>query len=203
MLKAILEELKHHALFTTFGALTGILIMVFFRNLPEGISYNIFYTLHPLHVFLSALVTSSMYKLHKCGGMKIKCNIWVLLAIGYAGSIGIASLSDCIIPYLGETLLRMPRRQLHLGFIEEWWLINPLAVLGVAIAYFRPNTKFPHAGHVLLSTWASLFHIMMAKNGGLGWLSYAVIFFFLFIAVWIPCCISDIVFPLLFVGKKK
>jgi len=203
MLKRILHELEHHAPFTVFGAFTGIIIMVLFRNLPEKISYNIFYILHPLHVLLSAIVTASMYRLYKSGGMKIKCNIWILLAIGYVGSIGIASLSDCLIPYLGETLLRMPARELHLGFIEEWWLINPAAIIGVAIAYFRPRTEFPHAGHVLLSTWASLFHIMMAASGKLDWLSYAAVFFFLFIAVWIPCCISDIVFPLLFVGKKK
>jgi hypothetical protein len=25
----------------------------------------------------------------------------------------------------------------------------------------------------------------------------------LFIAVWLPCCISDIVFPLLFIGSDK
>ena len=202
MLKKILTELKHHVPFTTLGAFTGVIVMVLFRNLPEGISYNVFYILHPLHVLLSALVTASMYSLYKCGGMKVKCNIWILLVIGYVGAIGIASLSDCIIPYLGETLLRLPNRHLHMGFIEKWWLVNSMAIIGVAIAYFRPNTKFPHAGHVLLSTWASLFHIMMAIGGKLSWVSYAGVFFFLFIAVWIPCCISDIVFPLLFVGKK-
>ena len=65
----------------------------------------------------------------------------VLLIIGYAGAIGIASLSDCIIPYLGETILRMPDRHLHLGFIEKWWLINPLAIIGVAIAG-RPVARY-------------------------------------------------------------
>ncbi|GAH57776.1 unnamed protein product, partial [marine sediment metagenome] len=29
-----------------------------------------------------------------------------------------------------------------------------------------------------------------------------VIFFFLFLAVWIPCCVSDIVFPLLFTKEE-
>ena len=203
MLKRILKELEHHAPFTAFGALTGIFIMLFFRNLPEKTSYNIFYTLHPLHVFLSALVTGSMYRLHKSGGVGGKCNIWALIAIGYVGSVGIATLSDSIIPYLGEVMMGMPNRGIHIGFIEEWWLVTPLALAGIAIAYFRPRTKFPHAGHVLLSTWASLFHIMMAMGKGLDWVSYIGVFFFLFIAVWIPCCISDIIFPLLFVRKAK
>lgn len=155
-----------------------------------------------MHVVLSALTTASMYGLHKCGRTNIRCNIFILLIIGYVGSVGIATLSDSFIPYISETLLGMPNRQIHIGFIEEWWLINPLAIIGILIAYFRPATKIPHAGHVLLSTWASLFHIIMARANGMNWFSYIVIFLFLFLAVWIPCCISDIIFPLLFVKES-
>ena len=197
MIRLILTELKVHSPFTILGALTGIFIMLLYSSLsiPASLSYNIFYTLHPMHVLLSALVTASMYKLHSKG----KSKFWLLILIGYCGAVGIGTLSDCIIPYLGEVLLDLPNRGMHLGFIEEWWLVNPLAVLGITIAYYNPNTKFPHAGHVLLSTWASLFHIIMAVGETLDWFSYVVIFLFLFVSVWIPCCISDIVFPLLFV----
>jgi hypothetical protein len=203
MFKQISKELKVHAPFTFFGAINGIMIIIIFQKIPSRLSYNIFYILHPIHVIFSALVTASMYELHKYGGFSRKCNIWILLIIGYVGSIGIATISDSIIPYLGEIMLRMPNREVHLGFIEKWWLINPLAVVGIAIAYFRPTTKIPHAGHVLLSTWASLFHIIMAIGGSLHWFKYVAIFLFLFFAVWIPCCLSDIVFPLLFVKKAN
>jgi len=209
MFKQISRELKIHAPFTIFGAITGIVVMLFFQNRPSEFSYNIFYVLHPIHVVLSALVTASMYELHECEHisgkcLRGKCNFWFLLIIGYIGSVGIATISDSIIPYFGEILLNMPNRGIHIGFIEKWWLINPLALLGVAIAYFRPRTKFPHAGHVLLSTWASLFHIIMAVGKEfLNLFVYVAIFFFLFFAVWIPCCVSDIVFPLLFVKGTK
>jgi len=206
MLKKILVELRKHAPFTIFGAFTGIIIMAFSQNLPSNVSYNIFYILHPLHVLLSALVTASMYKLHTCPPgrhIKGKCNLWILLIIGYVGSIGIATLSDSVIPYLGETLLGMPNKGIHIGFIEKWWLVNPLAIIGIAIAYFKPATKAPHAGHVLLSTWASLFHVIMAMGAKLNLLAYVTVFIFLFLAVWVPCCISDIAFPLLFVKKQK
>jgi len=203
MLKRILHELKVHAPFTIFGALLGILIMVVFHNLPHKTAYKAFYLFHPIHVFLSALVTASMYHKHKCPTSLSKCNIWVLLVIGYVGSVGIATLSDSIIPYLGEVFLNMPNRGMHIGFIEKWWLVNPLAIAGIAVAYFMPRTKFPHSGHVLLSTWASLFHIIMAMGGTMAWYSYIVIFLFLFFAVWVPCCVSDIAFPLLFVGKTE
>ena len=209
MFKQISKELKTHAPFTIFGAITGIIIIALFQKLPSDLSYNIFYVLHPIHVVLSALVTASMYELHTCkriSGKCIrgKCNLWVLLIIGYIGAIGIATISDSVIPYLAEVILKMPNREIHLGFIEKWWLVNPLAILGGLIACFRPTTKFPHAGHVLLSTWASLFHIIMTMGGGVvHWLVFVAIFLFLFLAVWIPCCLSDIVFPLLFVKEKK
>ena len=201
MFKQILKELKSHAPFTLLGAITGIIIMLVFQSSSSGISYSVFYILHPIHVVLSAIVTASMYKLHKCGHTKDKCNFLILLAIGYTGSIGIATISDSLIPYLGEILLHMPNRGIHIGFIEKWWLVNPMAILGVVIAHFWTDTKFPHAGHVLLSTWASLFHIIMAKGEVVSLLSYTVIFLFLFLAVWLPCCISDIVFPLVFVKE--
>ncbi len=202
MIRRVLKELKEHAPFTVTGAFTGIFFMLIFRKLPARISYTIFYTLHPIHIVLSALVTASMYEFCKCSRARKECNIWILLFIGYTGSVGIATLSDSLIPYLGEWLLRMPGKEAHIGFIEKWWLINPLAIIGIAIAYWRPSTKFPHFGHVLLSTWASLFHIMMARPDNLSWISYGVIFLFLFMAVWLPCCISDIVFPLLFVKEE-
>ena len=143
-----------------------------------------------------------MFKIHKCT-TEGRCSFWPVLAVGYVGSIGIATLSDSLIPYSGEWLLRLPHLQAHIGFIDEWWLVNPAAILGVAIGYFWPRTKFPHAGHVLLSTWASLFHVMMALGNGLAAIKYIGIFVFLFLSVWIPCCLSDIIFPLLFVRDKE
>ncbi|MFA4989387.1 MAG: hypothetical protein WC576_01295 [Candidatus Omnitrophota bacterium] len=206
--KNILRELKAHAPFTIFGAITGIIIMAFSLKLPYKVSYNIFYVLHPLHVFLSALVTAAMYKLHTCprigsSCIKGRCNFWALIAIGYIGSVGIATISDSLIPYVAESMLGMPNRGMHFGFIEKWWLVNPLAMIGIAVAYYKPTTKFPHSLHVLLSTWASLFHIIMAKVEVASWFSFITIFIFLFLAVWLPCCVSDIVFPLVFVKDNK
>ena len=198
MYNHIINEMKKHFPFTAIGAVIGIVFMYFSYTLSYKTAYNIFYFLHPLHVLLSALVTASMYEFYKKG----KINLLLLLFVGYVGSVGIATLSDSLIPYFGEILLDMPNRKIHLGFIEKWWLVNPLALIGIAIAYFKPSTKFPHMGHVLVSTWASVFHIIMAIGKPIGFLQYAMLFTFLFLAVWVPCCMSDIVFPLLFVKDK-
>lgn len=194
MLNTIAKELRAHAPFSVAGALTGVAIMVVLASVeaPRSFSTTLFWSLHPLHVLLSALVTAGMYRLHSTG------KLWATILVGYCGSIGIATLSDCVIPYLGESLLGLPNRGLHFGFVEKWWLVNPLAGMGIAIAYLWPRTAYPHAGHVLLSTWASLFHMTMALGDDITPVALAVIPVFLFLAVWIPCCTSDIVFPLLF-----
>lgn len=197
MLKRITVELRLHAPFTLFGAVTGVAIMVVLSvaEVPRSFSSGLFWGLHPLHVLLSALATTAMYRLNGRG------RVQRAIVIGYVGSIGIATLSDSIIPYLGEWLLDLPNREVHLGFIERWWLVHPLAAAGVGLGIIRPHTTLPHAGHVLLSTWASLFHMSLAMGGppslamGLG------VGAFLFTAVWVPCCTSDIVFPMLFVER--
>ena len=139
MLRRIANELKTHAPFTALGAVTGIIIMViivFSNVLPQvsQISYTVFYILHPTHIALSALLTTAMYKKYSNG------RIWAVILIGYFGSIGIATLSDSIIPYLGETLLGLESKGIHIGFIEEPLLTNPAAVLGIAIGYRKPTT---------------------------------------------------------------
>jgi hypothetical protein len=195
----VTTELKAHAPFTLLGTLTGLVIMVAMitMNVPSTISVTLFWSLHPLHVLLSALVTTAMFTLH---GRRA---LWGIIVVGYVGSVGIATLSDCIIPYVAESLLDLPNRGIHLGFIEKWWLVNPLAAVGILLGYCRPHTRLTHAGHVLLSTWASLFHMTMATGGGLGVGKYVALTVFLFLAVWVPCCTSDIVFPLLFVKKPS
>lgn len=206
MLRRIGRELKEHAPFTALGALSGIVIMVIivWADVPSQISQAAFYTLHPLHVVLSALVTTAMYK--KYSNRKI----WAAVLVGYFGTIIPATLSDAIIPYLGGGLLNV-KMGFEIPFIEtekmpiigiaKWQLVNSAALIGIVIGYLKPTTKFPHLGHVFLSTWASLFYF--TAFGVARWIPLLpFIFLFLFLAVWIPCCVSDIVFPLLFAKKR-
>jgi len=208
-LTTISTELKTHAPFTLFGAFTGILCMLLFKNVEHETSRRVFYVFHPAHVVLSAMVTAAMFELHAKRPRFI-----AIVLVGLVGSLGITTLSDSLIPHVGEVLLGMHvdvhsheptgfAERAHIGFIEGWHVVIPAAIAGVLIAYFKPKTKFPHAGHVLLSTWASSFHIIMAMGGQLSVWKAMGSFGFLFLAVWLPCCISDIVFPLLFVKSSE
>lgn len=187
------KELKAHAPFTVLGTLTGIviLLLMLYASVPTSISEPLFHVFHPAHVLLSAAATTGMYRLYG------KRSLLGTILVGYIGAIGVATLSDCIIPFVGEAMLDLPNPHMHIGFIEDWWVVNPLAAIGIAVGLFWPKTKFSHAGHVLLSTWASLFHITMALGEDFGLATILLIAPFLFLAVWIPCCTSDIVFPLL------
>jgi len=238
-LTRILAELRSHAPFTLFGAATGVLCMLLFKGSGAEVNHRLFQVFHPGHVFLSAIVTASLFKLYRG-----KVRFLGILLVGYVGAIGVATLSDCILPFFGESILGVAipihanlhshdqanghdhqdhaavhsneehaseaessketppvRARLHLGFIEDWYVVNPAALLGIIIAYLWPRTKFPHAGHVLVSTWASSFHVLMNTHRELSLMMLVGAFVVLFIAVWLPCCISDIVFPLLFVNS--
>jgi hypothetical protein len=201
LLKPIQFELKAHWPFTLLGAASGIILMMLFRGMEHETAHTLFRIFHPGHVVFSAIVTTSMFRRYTSDqrGALYFCKV---LLIGYIGSIGIGTLSDSLIPFLGETLLELPHREAHIGFIEHWWLVNPLAIGAVIFAYFLPRTHLSHTAHVMLSTWASLFHMMMALDPT-ATTPYFGIFLFLFLAVWIPCGVSDIAFPLLFIPEDR
>jgi hypothetical protein len=219
--KLIGAELKSHLPFTLLGASTGIVFMLLFRGLGKEHAQTLFSVFHPLHVMFSAMVTAALFEIHR----KAKSFLLILI-IGVVGSIGVATMSDCVLPYFGESILgaAIPTHaalhdhedgqkceenhdehhaQLHLGFIEEWYLVFPAALIGVLLAYFKPATHLPHASHVLLSTWASSAHILMNTEADMTATLLAGVFIVLFLAVWLPCCVSDIVFPLLFIGSDE
>jgi len=200
----IARELREHAPFTMLGALTGIAVMVALMLAkvdPQGL-LPAFEGLHALHVLLSAIVTSALF-------MRYRKSIIGCILVGYFGSVGIATLSDVLFPHHGAWLvLRViqehPHVHWHLPAIEQWWLITPVALLGVAIGGWGRISKVPHSGHVLLSTWASIFYVAANSPGGTNWVPLLpLLFVVLFIAVWVPCCFSDIVFPLLFVRRGE
>jgi hypothetical protein len=238
-LGAILSELRAHAPFTMAGAVTGVLAMLLFAKASPQVSQRMFQVFHPAHVVLSAIVTASLFRLHES-----KRSFLTVLVIGYVGAVGVATLSDSVLPFLGESLLGVAvpthaslhehtatagqdavhedhddhadhdhadqaaehdahehegKPHIHLGFIEDWYLVNPAALLGILIAWFWPQTKFPHAAHILISTWASSFHVLMNTHRELTPMLFVGIFVVLFVAVWLPCCMSDIVFPMFFV----
>jgi hypothetical protein len=207
MLKRIGQELWHHIPFTGLGAVIGIIAMLVITqlNVSHNLSEALFYTFHPLHLLLSAIITTSLYLKNK------KSPLWLTLIICYAGPLIIGTLSDAIIPFAEGKTINLAI-SFELPFIQtanmpylnipEWIPVNAAVFIGIAIGSFRPNTRLPHMWHILISTWASLLYF--TSFGTANWLPLLPLFLvFLFLAVWIPCCFSDIVFPLLWGGKPE
>lgn len=208
MKSIIVHEFRHHGPFTLLGALISVAAMMLLRHVaPEFLStqraHELFEFSHPLHVVLSAMVTAALYRNYQAKRDHRRAGTLAVIAVGYLGSIGIATLSDCLIPFWGECLMGFQPVHAHIGILEMPLIINFAALFGIGFAYRYPSTHFPHAGHVLLSMAASLFHILRAHPAPFTLLQGAVIGLFLFIAVWIPCCLSDIAFPLIFVKKEN
>jgi len=90
LLSIVSAELRAHAPYTMLGAATGVVIMAAFvvLKVPRPVSVVLFWSLHPLHVVLSALVTTAMFTLHS------RRTLFNTILVGYVGSVGIATLSD-------------------------------------------------------------------------------------------------------------
>lgn len=193
------QELRRHAPYTGIGAVGGLALAFLLVHVATSrqLSRTLFEIAHPLHVLLSAVATTNLYARRQQGKRLVS------LLLGYVGSIGIATLSDSIVPYLGEWLLQLPARAAHLGFVENAWRVHLAAVLGATLGLVLPKTPIPHGGHVFLSTCASLFHMLMALEGPLTFARLGVMGGFLFLAVWLPCCTSDIVLPMILPGPRQ
>lgn len=195
MKNKIIHELKEHIPFTAFATIFAVIITIIFSYfLKYKYSENIFEISHILHVFFSAFATTIVF--HKYNKSIIKG-----LLVGVFGSILIGTLSDVIFPYLGSFILNL-NPHIHFPIIEKPIIIILSALFGILAGTKFKKTKFPHLLHVLISVFASLFYIISFAN--INTLSLWIVSFIItFISVLIPCCLSDIIFPILFIKKTK
>ena len=193
-IKEFVHELRHHLPFTALATAIAIIIAILFVSfLKQNISEAIFEVIHPLHVVASAIVTSAIF-------YKYKKNIFQAMLVGVFGAIIIGSISDIIFPYLGGELLQLDMH-FHLPLIEHPIIIILSALIGAAIGILTGLTKIPHIVHVGLSVFASIFYLI-AFSTSMSLIYLIGIFVVVVVAVIIPCCTSDVLFPFFFLGKK-
>jgi hypothetical protein len=192
--KGLLHELEHHAPFTIIATILAIVIAVglkyiFSASFEEGA----FEILHPLHVIVSALVSAGIF-------YKYKPKIIPAVLVGIISAIVIGSLSDVIFPFLGGAIFGL-QTHFHLPIIENPLMILGSALIGGIIGIATKITKIPHLLHVGISVFASLFYLL-AFSTTQSIIGFILAIIIIFIAVIIPCCISDILLPFFFLGKK-
>lgn len=190
------HELEEHIPFTAVASLTAVIIMAILLAKTNLINYAVsgFWIFHPAHVFFSAIVSAAIF-------YKYRNKFFLALISAVIISVLIGSFSDIIFPYLGSLLFKIPI-EFELPALESPLLIFSVAILGSSIGIMTKFTKFPHFLHVLISLFASLLYIF-AYSSSFSLVTYIAISIITTISVVIPCCLSDIVFPIIFQNKTK
>lgn len=161
---------------------------------------SLFHLFHPAHMLFSAAATTAMF-------WRYERRLIKAVLIGLIGAIGVCGLSDIVIPQLSLGLLGkwMPW---HICLIQHPWMILSFALVGVLVGLgaspgVHLSTFYWHSLHVFISSMASIFYLI-GPFGALGWIdSIGTVFVFVIVAVMIPCCVSDIVFPLVLVSPAR
>lgn len=198
-------ELRHHLPWSAFGVVAGLgIVWMLLHVVPAtdraGLTEDVFHLAHPTHLLLSAAATAAMVVAHGGG-------TWRALLLGVVGSAGVCMLSDVILPWLGGIALTgVSTMELHLCVVEHPILIGPFLALGLAIGVFggrrvERSTVYSHAAHVVVSALASLLYLV-AFGLTLSVATLGPVLLILLVAVMVPCCISDIVVPVLFGGPR-
>lgn len=192
----ILEELKEHIPFTALATLISVFIASLILIKPEFLNYTIplFEFFHPAHILFSTIVSAAIF-------YNYRKNIPIAIISAILISLIIGSLSDIIFPYLGSLLFQIPI-SFHLPVLEEPLLIFGVAIVGAGAGIIFRRTKFPHFLHVFISIFASLLYIF-AYSTNFSWLTILLIFIITTLSVTVPCCIGDIILPIVFSKKEN
>ncbi len=195
-------ELAHHLPYTVVSSLIAM-VAVWYFGLQQAERYGgpgwvaevrwSFHVLHPLHVCLSAITTTAVF-------WHFERKLAKSLLFGLASVIPCA-VSDYIVPFVGGRILGQAM-ELHVCLIDHPMLILPFLVLGIigGLLFEEPisgGSVFSHGAHVFVSSLAALLYLV--SFGFTGWMTDIQLVFpvllVVVLAVWIPCCVSDIVIP--------
>jgi hypothetical protein len=196
-------EFAHHLPYTVVGSLIAMAAVWWFgtQHLDNGHAGALFskarssfHLFHPLHICLSAIATTSLF-------WRFERHVLRALTVGVLGTIIPCGLSDYVFPYVGGRLLGQAM-ELHMCIVDHPQLFFPFLALGIVGGFWAEERVtgshlFSHGAHIFVSSAASLLYLV--SFGFTGWLSDVRMIFPAFVvivlAVWVPCCISDIVVP--------
>lgn len=193
------RELQEHLPYTIFCTSLGIILLGLLSFINPGAEiecyHDLYHIFHPLHLLFSATATASMFWMYEKKILKT-------IIVGTVGSLGICGISDVVIPYAASYLLGVTPH-FHLCIVEHPMHILPFLLVGLFVAFLSlPNKYFSHIGHVLISSAASILYLV--SYGLVEWQhSIGMVFVYIILAVVIPCCTSDVIFPLLSTEKRK
>lgn len=159
-----------------------------------------FHLFHPVHMLFSAAATTAMFWRYERKMLKA-------ILIGLIGATCVCGLSDIAMPHAALLILGT-HTEMHICIIEHPGLVLPFAAVGVLMGLWagggvQKATLVYHSMHVFASTMASIFY-MAGPLGLVAWIDgIGKMFLFVIPAVMVPCCLSDIVFPMLMLKPHR
>lgn len=206
---SVWDELVCHIPYAGFSLALGFTILSLLNFVAgpaashEGY-HVLFHSFHYLHIILAVVgttVTFFRYSRAVITGVVIALIVPTIFCV----------LSDVILPTLAGKLLGV-HMHMHICFMNLHDSLNMLAfafiglLCGLALLKHKESLKTfsicSHFLHILVSSMASLFY--MVGHGFETWYhSMGILFLFLFVAVVVPCTLSDVVVPLYFARNSK
>lgn len=199
------EELIHHIPYAIFSVAFCLVILSFVAFSTIGTdnpkliktgSNILFHSFHFMHIVFAATGTLITF-------LRFSKNWIKALIVGVGSPLIFCTLSDCILPYLGGTLLGV-KMHFHLCFLSELPNIIPFLLVGMLNGFIlsRHNSSrqafysvWSHFIHIFISALASSFYLV--SHGFTTWYQQiGMVFLFLIVAVVIPCTLSDVVVPM-------
>lgn len=220
---ALLVELREHVPFSVTAVALGLMVAgaicilgsgfmeagagAAMRNHAQALADNhadhdhgpdfaqlFFHLFHPAHMLFSAVATTAMFCRYDRSTAKA-------IVVGLVGAIGVCGASDILMPHVSLMILGI-QCPWHICVIEHPTMVLPYAAIGVIVGLVASggvirSTLISHSLHVLTSSMASIFY-MVGPLGLIAWIDrIGEVFVFVVLAVMVPCCLSDIVFPML------
>jgi hypothetical protein len=156
----------------------------------------LFHSFHYLHIIVSVAGAALTY-------FRFGRSWLVGILVALIAPTFFCILSDMLLPALAGKILGVDM-EVHICFFELYDALNLLVfmlmglVTGLALSK-TPNSitrvsSYFHSAHTLISSMASVFY--MVAHGFDSWFSsMGILFLFMFIAVIVPCTLSDLIVP--------
>ena len=157
----------------------------------------LFHSFHFMHIVFAAAGTLVTF-------FRFSQDTKKALIVGIISPSFFCVLSDAIIPYFSGLALGFDMH-FHICFWYELKNVLPFLFVGIATGFLtkwsHANNKIhyaltSHTSHILVSSLASTCYLV--ANGLTDWhTKIGFVFFFLIIAVVVPCTLSDIIVPMI------
>lgn len=189
--KSLRSELTHHLPFTTLSILATTLTIGFLSQ-RRAIRWEVghFEGLHYAHLFASAVATTAVF-------WRYRKNFLLAIGTGIGGSVFFCTMSDIVLPYLGGSLFGIPVGWELEAIKSPFWVFGA-SLLGslFGFVHLRYLSIYSHSVHVVISSFASLMYLVTHTSATwFRWAHAPAVAIILLVAVFLPCCLSDLVMP--------